>query len=199
MSQQNEVTQDNVDQWIQWMQQHLPRFQVCFKDESRLQRLIGWLLWPINRTYMTEYTTVMFGKIYFPSREEIESWGPAQVYAILRHEFVHLMDAKRFPVWFELSYLLLFPAGLTLRAYWEWRGYTQTLLVEHELYGTISDDIQEHILRRFVNSEYGWMFPFPNWLRRKMRKLCQSIEAGEVTGPYPYKEWGRETPPLRGV
>lgn len=191
-----QVTQQDVDNLVAWMQQYLPRFAVCYKDESKLQQLIGWLLWPINRYYMTHYTTVMFGKIYFPSREELEAWGPTQVYSTLRHEFVHLMDAKRFPIWFELSYLLLFPAGLTLRAYWEWRGYTQTLLVEHELYGTISDDIQEHILRRFVNSEYGWMFPFPRWLRKKLRSLCHDIETNAVQGPYPYKEWGQTTPPL---
>jgi hypothetical protein len=40
----------------------------------------------------------------------------------LRHEAVHLRDARRFPVLFELSYLAALPAVFTARAWWEWRG-----------------------------------------------------------------------------
>lgn len=176
------------------MQQHLPRFQMCYKNESRWQKLIGWLLWPINRTYMTQYTTVMFGKVYFPSREQMANWGPSQVYSTLRHEFVHLMDAKRFPLWFELSYLFLLPIGLTFRAYWEWRGYTQTLLVEYEQTGSISPNTKTYILNRFVGADYGWMFPFRKPLERWMEHTCQHIQDGIITGPYPYCAWGKETP-----
>lgn len=191
------LTQDDVDQFIAWMQQHLPRFAIVYKNESRWQRFLGWLLWPINRTYMTEYTTVMFGTIYFPSREIVQSWGHEQVYGILRHEFVHLMDARRFPVWFELSYLLLLPFGLTMRAFWEWRGYTQTLLVEYECCGTISEHTQNKIIDRFVGADYGWMFPFRRILTRWLQHLCQRIEREEIIGPYPYRDWGRERSHIR--
>lgn len=190
------ITQTDVDELVAWMQMHLPRFEVCYKNESRLQQWIGWLLRPINPTYMTEYTTIMFGKVYFPSREAIEEWGPSQVYSTLRHEFVHLMDSKRFPIWFELSYLLLFPTILTMRAYWEWRGYTQTLLVEYEQTGTISSQLVEHIIDRYVSGDYGWMFPFRKRLQRRMKKTCQQIYDGVIQGPYPYCDWGATPLPL---
>jgi len=186
------ITQQDVDDFVEWSKTHLPNFEICFKDESPLQRFIGKLLWPINKSYMTAYTTVMFGKVYFPSREIIADWGPESVYKILRHEFVHLMDAKRFPILFELSYIFLLPAFVTMRAYWEWRGYTQNLIVEFEETGDISDETCEFIIQRFVNSDYGWMFPFPNWLRKRFARLRQKIIAGKIKGPYPYQAWGKE-------
>ena len=185
-------TQEDIEHLVAWIQQHLPGFAICYKDESRLQRLIGWFLWPINRVYMTRYTTVMFGKVYFPSRKIVESWSKDSVYRILRHEFVHLMDAKRFPLWFEFSYLFLFPAFWTFRAFWEMRGYTQDLILEYEDLGYISKATLQFIHQRFIGSEYGWMWGTRGSAWRWLQKVKVQVEAGELTGPYPYTEWGRK-------
>lgn len=181
----------DVDALIAQIQEHLPRFEVLYKDESVLQRWIGRLLWPINRTYMTEYTTVMFGKVYFPSREIVASWGAASVYRILRHEFVHLIDAKRFPLYFELSYLLCLPCFFTMRAYWEFRGYTQDMLVEYEETGDVSTQTLDFIEARFVSAEYGWMLWPRSLVRRHLYTLRTRVLAGELRGPYPYQPWGQ--------
>ncbi|HAA53713.1 MAG TPA: hypothetical protein DCE42_03110 [Myxococcales bacterium] len=189
-----DISQQDIDTYVTWCQQHLPGFAICYKDESTLQKWIGALLWPINKRYMTAYTTVMFGKIYFPSRETVALWPKAQMYATLRHEFVHLMDAKRFPLWFEISYLLFFPAVLTMRAYWEYRGYVQNLLVEYERTNAISEETITWIVECFVRSEYGWMYPFRQHLTNILQRTKQRILKGELRGPYPYCEWGKETP-----
>lgn len=187
-------TQQDVDAFVAWARQRLPRFALCYKDESRLQTLIGRLLKPINPHYMTLYTTVMFGKVYFPSRAHVDEWGAHRTYMILRHEFVHLMDAKRFPLLFELSYLLLLPTVFTLRAWWEYRGYVQNLIVEYESTGAISPTTIEFIIARFVGPDYGWMFPFARLLQRSFARTCEAIERGELRGPYPYKSWGQAPP-----
>jgi hypothetical protein len=180
------ISEQDVEALIAWMQTHLPSFAVCYKDESRLQRLIAWLLKPINPRYMTLYTTVMFGKVYFPSREIVAEYGWDQVYGTLRHEFVHLMDARRFPVWFEFSYLFLFPAGWTMRAFWELRGYTQNMIVEFEQTGQISPVTCERIADQFVSAAYGWMVPFRASIERDLARLREEILAGRLSGPYPY-------------
>lgn len=150
------------------LQRHLPRFRICYKDESRLQQLIGRLVWPFNRTYCTHYTTVMFGRVYFPSRDWCEAWGPEAIYGILRHEAVHLMDMRRFPLIFQLSYLFLLPSVFTARAWWEWRGYLETMRVEAELHGCIPDSLITHIQTRFTGPDYLYMCPFPGFIRRRL-------------------------------
>ena len=118
---------------------------------SKVSRLLS----PINRDYMTRYTTVMFGRVYFPSKAFCEEMGPASMYSILRHEAVHLDDMRRFPGVFQLSYLCVLPVGITARAFWEWRAYAETMRVEAELTGHISDETIEYITECFRGSITG--------------------------------------------
>ncbi|MCA9564544.1 MAG: hypothetical protein KC561_13700, partial [Myxococcales bacterium] len=121
----------------------MPRLKVLFKDESRLQRLIGRVLSPFNPRYMSEYTTVMWGRIYFPSRKWYAQRDPRSLYVLLRHEAVHLQDARRFPLLFEMSYLFALPAVLTVRSIWELRAYRATIEALVELDGAVSSDVLE--------------------------------------------------------
>lgn len=162
------VTFEDVAALEAALRRELPRFAIAYKDESRLQGLIARLVWPFNRTYATRYTTVMFGKVYFPSRAWCADCGARSIYATLRHEAVHLRDMRRFPVIFHLSYLAVLPAGLTMRAFWEWRGYRETLRVHAELDGDIPDYVLDHIERCFTGPDYLFMCPFPRFIRRKL-------------------------------
>jgi hypothetical protein len=159
----------------QALARELPRFGIRYKDESRLQRLIGRLLRPFNGKYMTDYTTTMNGKIYFPSRRWRTEQSPESLYGIIRHEAVHLRDMRRFPLLFQLSYLLLLPTVLTFRAVWEWRAYTETLRVHAELTGQIEDQLLDSIQKRFTGPDYLFMFPFPGFIRRRLERLRDKI------------------------
>lgn len=173
------VSWDDVAALEAEIAQRIPGFKVCYKDESRLQRVIGVILRPFNGAYMTRYTTVMFRRVYFPSRSLCQTLGPTAIYKTLRHEAVHLDDMRRFPLFFQLSYLFLLPAGLTFRAWWEWRAYAETLRVEAELTGEIPDALIEHIAERFTGADYLFMFPFPGFIRRKLRSLRRQILSSE--------------------
>lgn len=164
------LTEDAVLAYEAELARELPGFDVRYKDESRLNRFIGRLIWLFNRHYQTRYTTVLFGKVYFPSREWRRQQGPAAIYKTLRHEAVHLRDARRFPVIFHLSYLLLLPAGLTVRSVWELRAYRETIRVEAELRGTVSDYLIDHIERAFTGPDYLFMCPFKGPLRRTLER-----------------------------
>jgi hypothetical protein len=83
----------------------IPGFRIAFKNETWHQKALGLILRPFNPKYMESYTTTLSPVVYFPSREFYEG-DPASSFAILAHEYVHLVDTKRHPVWFRLSYLL---------------------------------------------------------------------------------------------
>lgn len=92
----------------------VPDFKVCFKDDSKLQRVIGFLVWIFNREYMTKYTTTLYPVVWFPTRDFYES-RPRASLNILAHELVHLLDTQKHPFWFRLGYL--FPQVLSLLAF----------------------------------------------------------------------------------
>lgn len=188
------VTAEEIAELLAWMRERIPGLCLVHKDESPVQRLIARLIAPLNPRYLDTYTTVMFGRIYLPPRAVVASWSPERYYAVLRHELVHLLDARRFPLLFELSYVGLLPAVLTARAFWEFRGYTQDMIVEHERTGTISNDTIERLAARFTGPDYGWMLPFPALVRRLLRRRRDAILSGAVRGAYPYRRWGRQMP-----
>lgn len=76
--------------------------RVRYKDESRLMRFIGWLMF-FNRAFMTRYTTTLGRTVYFPTRGK-ENWET------LAHEAVHVLDYANAPVRFALGYVM--PQGL---------------------------------------------------------------------------------------
>lgn len=170
-------THADLDRYIDALARELPGFAVRYKDESRLQRLIGRLVRPFNRDYLTRYTTVMFGRVWFPSRRWAACCRPADLYRILRHEAVHLRDARRYPLLFPLSYLLLPPIGPGFRALWEWRGYAESMRVDVELGRPIDDATIEHIARRFTGPDYLFMLPFPRLVRRRLRALRDRLQS----------------------
>ncbi len=71
--------------------------RVRFKDQSRLMRFIGRVMF-FNRLFMTHYTTTIGKTVYFPRGED--NW------LTLAHEAVHALDYERRPVRFTLGYLM---------------------------------------------------------------------------------------------
>ena len=160
------VTQADIDRLLRELKEEIPAFDLCFKTDSWLQRLIGKLVHPFNPTYMTRYTTVMGGKIWLPSREFLRNKSLGWLYALLRHEAVHLRDMRRYPVLFQISYLLLLSSGVTCRAYWEWRAYKASIAAEFEIKGEISDEFLDGIVAQFTGPAYLYMWPFRSHIRR---------------------------------
>ena len=170
------LSAEDLDAYVRALAVELPGFALCFKDESPLQRLIARVVHPFNPTYLTEYTTVMFGRIYLPSRGFLDEMSRESLYGLLRHEAVHLRDARRFPVFFQLSYLLLPPVGPGFRAYWEWRGYRETLRAEYEVWGEVPDALLDRIADRFAGPDYLYMLPLRGWVRARLGRLRDEFQ-----------------------
>jgi hypothetical protein len=151
-------------------------FRLLPKERSRLMRLVYHALlmrlWCPD--FLTRYTTVIISWVYLPE----DLMGTDAAYRVLRHERVHLRDCFRSGVLpFVLSYLFLLPAGLTCRALWEMRGYTETLRVELEDTGRISAATLDHVERQFTGSSYLFMCPFPGLVRRWLRRVVARLES----------------------
>lgn len=80
----------------------VPGFRVAFKDQSRLMKVLGFLMYPFNPKFMDTFTTTLGNTVYFPTRAYYED-HVEHSFRTLAHEYVHLWDAKQ-SSWFNLSY-----------------------------------------------------------------------------------------------
>ncbi|HEY1693442.1 MAG TPA: hypothetical protein VGG39_14845 [Polyangiaceae bacterium] len=173
-----------------------PRFEIVPKRESPLQRAIGVLLAVITlggqRSYMTRYHTVLFGKLYVP-----DTWDRMtddDRYILLRHERVHLRQRRRMgDVVMALVYLVpFFPLFLAWgRARIEWEAYVETIRATAEVHGLpAARALEADIVRRYVGPDYGWMWPFPAAVRRWFAEVIADLEAEAAsTGSAAPKLW----------
>ena len=157
---------------VEEIKAEFPKFQVVKKEDSKLMALIYAVtlmrFW--NPYFMEDYITTLFGKVYMP----FNVIGTRVGYDVLRHERVHLRDAARFPLLFELSYILLpLPAVFTLRAYWEYRGYCESLVAESDRYGYVRKEAIEYYVDIFAGPTYLWMCPFRNFMRDAFYKFAR--------------------------
>jgi hypothetical protein len=168
-----------------------PRFKVKARDKSWL-RPIFWLLQKITRQDYSSFTTTIFSTMYVGS-----DWGSSSTsskYKTLRHEKKHIEQFHRFPlgrwawpinhVLMALAYLLVLPVIWTLRAKFEREGYTQTLLVEYELSGPLTDARMEENARWLANTFGGSAYLFM-WRKRAAygwaMGVQRQINAGEIS------------------
>jgi hypothetical protein len=160
-----------------------PGFALVPKRSSRLQRAIGALLLVATfggqRHYLTQYHTVLFGKLYVP-----DAWDRMDDVArtiLLRHERVHLRQRRRMgDLRMALVYLVpFFPLFLAWgRARIEWEAYVETIRATAELRGLgAARALEGEIVRRYVGPDYGWMWPFAGAVRGWFREVIADLEA----------------------
>lgn len=162
----------DFDRIVDEIRAEFPRVRIVPKHESRLMRLafnLGLMrLWCPR--FMETYTTVFGSTIAMPA------WliGTTSGARVLRHERVHLRDARSWPVLFHLSYVLL-PIGPSFRALWELRAYRETLRCELEATGRISDGTLAFVASQFTGSSYLWMWPFPGHIRSLLARMRDEL------------------------
>jgi hypothetical protein len=167
---------NRFDDMVAELRREFRSFRLVPKERSPLMRaLYRALFMPLwCPDFMESYTTVLVSWVYMPAR----LIGTDQGYGVLRHERVHMRDCFRTGVLpFAASYLLLLPSVLTLRSVWEMRGYAETMRVELEREGRISDELLGHIAHQFTSSSYLWMCPFPGLVGRWVRRIRDRLLA----------------------
>ncbi|WP_394826625.1 hypothetical protein [Pendulispora albinea] len=168
---------------IDEMKAEFPTFEILKKRHNRLQRAIHRALLVLTlgrmRTYLTQYHTVLFGKLWVP--DSFDTMSDADRYILLRHERVHLRQRARMgDITMAFVYLIpFFPLGLAYgRARIEWEAYTETIRATYEVFGLPSAKLlRKHIVDRFVGPDYGWMWPFRRMVGRWFDEVIADLAA----------------------
>jgi hypothetical protein len=175
------------DRFLGELQSEFPDFEIRSKRRSGLQRAISIALAIVTlggqRHYLTRYHTVLFGKLYVP--DAWVSMSDDARYILLRHERIHLRQRRRMgDLTMGLAYLFLWlPLGLAWgRARIEWEAYVETVRATAEVFGLgAARSLEPEIVRRYVGPDYGWMWPFPETVRRWFREVIADLEAEAVS------------------
>ena len=142
------------------------KFSLVAKEDSKLMRFFGWISHPFSPYFMTDYATTIGYTVYMP-----RDWiGTSNGYAVLRHEAVHVKDYHKFKWLMSISSVLLLPTILTMRAFWEYRAYVESMRAEFDLTGTIDPTTVSYIAEEFTGISYGWMFPFKKTITKLLNK-----------------------------
>lgn len=98
------------DAFLAELRQH-SKIKIGYKDESRLMKLIGKILF-FNPQFMTAYITTIGHTVYFPSRENMLANDLSSM-LVTCHEVQHIRDSERltFPLY---AFIYLFPQILAL-------------------------------------------------------------------------------------
>lgn len=165
------------------MQAEFPGLRVVSKRGDRLSIVIDRLLRIVTlggqSRYLDRYTTVLGRTIYVPT--DWEERSVEERYVTMRHERVHLRQAKRYGiVWMGFLYAVpFFPLGLAYgRARIEWEAYAETFRAAAEVWGperARSEEMREHVVRQFTSAAYGWMWPFPGQVNRWIDEVLAEI------------------------
>lgn len=203
----------DLEQFSEDLRLYCP-FRVAYKDSSWRMKLLGWLLEPINPTFMTEYTTTLGHTVWFPNKGAYEAEGGT----LLAHEFVHLWDKADSPWWFTFSYLMpqifilpglisvlalwcfgfgwlglgaLFLVGLLAllpspwRVFWELRGYTMTMAFHYWTTGKHLSVIP--LSNQFTSWAYWRMSNDGSVIRERLLQAQADIASGELQKHGPYR------------
>jgi hypothetical protein len=157
------------DEVIVLLRSEFPKLKIIPKSESKLMKLLALVMfW--NPSFMDAFTVVFGNNVYMPQR----IIGTDQGADILRHEAVHMRDSKKYHIFYALSYIIL-PIGPSGRAFWEFRGYKESMRAEYERYGRVFDQSIDFWVSQFTGPNYLFMFPFPKTVRKWFEKAREEI------------------------
>lgn len=141
-----------------------------YKEDSKLQCFIGWLLKPFNPLYMTNYFTSFFGTFYVPSSYTINAQFMIDHRSTIDHEDQHYLDLKQYHIFMILTYIFFpLPILFSGRWLWEFRAYLKTL----EYWPTPEQKKVEieSIITNLASSKYFWAWPKSLMRRTFYRRL----------------------------
>jgi hypothetical protein len=197
------------DAMVELIKKRIPGFEIGYKDESFVSKLLGVLVWLFNRNYMKTYTTTRYPKVFFPSRQFVRN-SYRGAWKILAHEYVHLWDRKQEGVWFNVRYaspqmwavlslaalitiwvgpwgllgliplLCLLPLPSPGRRDIELRGYTMSMAVNHWRYGDVRDSTKDWMVKHFTGSGYYFMWPFKEDMRIKLYDAESKLDSAPI-------------------
>lgn len=162
-------------------------FEIIKKEDSKLMKAIDVALKIITfgqmKMFMTGFITTMGNKVYVPSAWE--NYPPLSKASVLRHERIHMRQAKKYGRFlFSLLYLVVpFPIGIAyFRKKFEQEAYEESLRALYEWRGAAALDtaeLKEKTLSHFTTAQYFWMWPWRSNLDKWYDAAIIKIKAGK--------------------
>lgn len=199
---------ESFNQVVSRAQGFFPSFNVKYKDESLLMKLLSYLLF-FNKRFNL-FTTTIGSTVYFPSRNFVQA-SPASSIVLIMHELSHIFNSSKknsfvfsilyllpqilalsaIPVFFlfgllkSLACLLfLLPLPAYFRMTEEKQAYTISLYVLDKLIkfndAQVSlDEKKEYFLSEFGGSSYYFMWCLPG-LESYFNEVVEKLKAGQI-------------------
>lgn len=194
-----EISEEKVQELKDRIDREFPEVEIVYKSKEDwwhenlflrafqlLLNFIGFFSAKAEKKMHDGVANAFLKFILLPDEKEWRDWSNKKVYGTIRHEYVHLKDYERSPIFYLLTYALLpLPFLVSGRAYWELRAYAQNMMVEYELRGEIPDFVVDWVEEKFSTSLYLYMFPFSGIVEKRIKKLRERIENEEIEGHYP--------------
>lgn len=94
-----------------YLNKFAPGSSIKIKEDSKLMKIISYLVYFFNPKFLDQYITTIGNTIYFPKRL-LENKNPFRFLEIVVHESFHINQYKQYSILFMLGYL--FPQSLIL-------------------------------------------------------------------------------------
>lgn len=177
-----EAPVSNLTDLLADIKTEFPSFKLMRKEDSKFMKTLAVLVKPFCPDFQQSFGTTIGKTVYYPSH-----WDDSTLYEVLRHERVHMRDSDKWGPLYYLTYVLLpLPFIISGRAYWEFRGYCETLKVLWEFHGKPvgTDGLPvlwrrdlDWVVEQFTGPSYLFMLPMPKLLRRAFERASAGWNA----------------------
>ncbi len=212
----SEVTDPTLRKMLDLCVAEIPNFDIRFKNESMLMRLLGFIL-VFNKTFLTRYITTIGPVVYFPSKAGFLANQHGYV-GVLAHELVHMQERKRtgdilYTVRYLFPQILAALSLLTVLAWvspWFWacllflvflaplpspgrraielNGYTMSLAVHFWQGGPIDQTEIDWYAAQFTGPSYYFMWPMSEDIKHELRLRLIKIRTGQVLADHTFQK-----------
>lgn len=162
------------------VKEEFPEFRITKRVQSKLMKFFDAILKIISlgkiSNFMNGFVTTIGNTVYVP--DAWETWSSSRKAIVLRHERVHMRQAREMgKVKFFFLYLF-FPLPAIFAFYrtkLEKEAYEESLKAYYEYYGLkfFTSTLREEIIKNFTTSSYFWMWPW----RSKIESWYDSVVA----------------------
>lgn len=161
-----------------------PDFKIVKKSGNSLMKVIDVFLKIVTfgsmNTFMNSFITTIGNTVYVP--DDWDEFKESSSMGILRHERIHMRQAKRYTrVLFSFLYLFV-PLPMFFawfRAKFEMEAYEETMkaVAEYDGIERLADPkFKEFIVQQFIGSSYAWMLPSRKTVERWYEKTAERIK-----------------------
>lgn len=172
---------------------------ILIKEESKLMKVLSFILYPFNQKFLSQYITTINKNIYVP-KAILDNKNPWRFLEIICHECIHINQYEKYSILFVIGYLfpqilfiislpilLMLGTGwfslfsllflLPLPAYFRFRfeieAYKTSILFGRKIFkydDKTMDLVKEHIVSQLGDKWYYFCWPFKNSIREELNK-----------------------------